>query len=380
MTSVKQTTKRSYGSGSIDERSPGVFLIRWRDNAGKRHNDTVKGNRKNAEAELTKQRISMETGSFSGKKKLTVGAYLQNWIETYATTNCTAKTVQGYRQSINCYTEPIAGITLQKLDATHIQPIYAGMIKRGLSNRTVDALHKTLNIALNTAVKQGTLKRNILDSVIAPKVVKKEIEVWDAETRAKAMTVLRESQYGDFYQLGLMTGMRRGELAGLKWANVNLANQQLQVVNTLQRITGQGLLNGQPKTERSRRSIALSPDTVALLHEIRGRQITQQLEVSDAWTDSGYVFTDASGMPVDPNLATRAFKKVVATAGLPKLTIHGLRHTHATILMEQGVNPKVVSERLGHASPATTMDIYSHVLPDMQEKAALAIDAALAPK
>ncbi len=380
MASVKQTTKRSYGSGGLYERSPGVFLIRWRDNAGKRDSDTIKGNRRKAEAELTKRRISMESGSFNGKKKLTVGAYLQSWLETYATTNCTAKTVQGYKQSINCYTGPIAGITLQKLDATHIQPIYAGMIKRGLSNRTVDALHKALNIALNTAVKQGTLKRNILDSVIAPKVVKKEIEVWDAETRARAMTVLRESQYGDFYQLGLMTGMRRGELAGLKWANVNLANQQLQVVNTLQRITGQGLMNGQPKTERSRRSIALSPDTVALLHEIRGRQITQQLEVSDAWTDSGYVFTDASGMPVDPNLATRAFKKVVATAGLPKLTIHGLRHTHATILLEQGVNPKVVSERLGHASVATTMDIYSHVLPDMQEKAALAIDAALAPK
>jgi integrase len=164
---------------------------------------------------------------------------------------------------------------LQKLDATHIQPIYAGMIKRGLSNRTVDALHKTLNIALNTAVKQGTLKRNILDSVIAPKVVKKEVEVWDAETRANAMTVLRGSQYGDFYQLGLMTGMRRGELAGLKWANVNFANHQLQVVNTLQRITGQGLMKGQPKTERSRRSIALSADTIAFLHEIRGRQITQ---------------------------------------------------------------------------------------------------------
>jgi len=194
------------------------------------------------------------------------------------------------------------------------------------------------------------------------------------------MTVLKESQYGDFYQLGLMTGMRRGELAGLKWANVNLANQQLQVVNTLQRITGLGLVNGQPKTERSIRSIALSTDTVALLHEIRGKQMTQQLEVVDAWTDSGYVFTSADGMPVDPNLATRAFKKVLATAGLPKLTIHGLRHTHATILLEQGVNPKVVSERLGHASVATTMDIYSHVLPDMQEKAALAIDAALAPK
>jgi len=371
-------TKRAYDSGSIRKKGRG-WQIRYRKD-GQRKYEQVTGTFKLAEKVLRERLVAIEKGEYVGKKKLTVGVYLQSWLETYATTNCSAKTVQGYRQSINCYTEPIAGITLQKLDATHIQPIYAGMIKRGLSNRTVDALHKALNIALNTAVKQGTLKRNILDSVIAPKVVKKEIEVWDAETRANAMTVLRGSQYGDFYQLGLMTGMRRGELAGLKWANVNLDNQQLQVVNTLQRITGQGLMNGQPKTERSRRSIALSVDTVALLHKIRGRQITQKLEVIDAWTDSGYVFTDASGMPVDPNRATRAFKKVVSTTGLPKLTIHGLRHTHATILLEQGVNPKVVSERLGHASVATTMDIYSHVLPDMQEKAALAIDAALAPK
>ena len=113
---------------------------------------------------------------------------------------------------------------------------------------------------------------------------------------------------------------------------------------------------------------------------MRGKQITQQLEVADAWTDSGYVFTHPDGMPIDPNLATRAFKKVVTTSGLPKLTIHGLRHTHATILLEQGVNPKIVPERLGHASVATTMDIYSRVLPHMQEKAALAIDTALAPK
>ena len=371
-------TKRAYDSGSIRQKGRG-WQIRYRKD-GERKYEQVNGTFKQAEKVLRERLVAIEKGEYVGTKKLTTSAYLQDWLETYAVTNCTAKTVQGYKQSINCYTAAIASITLQKLDATHIQPIYAGMIKRGLSNRTADALHKALSIALNTAIKQGILKRNPLDNVIAPKVAKKEVEVWDAEMRAKAMTVLKGSQYGDFYQLGLMTGMRRGELAGLKWANVNLANKQLQVVNTLQRITGQGLVNGQPKTERSRRSIALSTDTVALLHEIRGKQMTQQLEVVDAWTDSGYVFTSADGMPVDPNLATRAFKKVLASAGLPKLTIHGLRHTHATILLEQGVNPKVVSERLGHASVATTMDIYSHVLPDMQEKAALAIDAALAPK
>ena len=247
-------TKRAYDSGSIRKKGRG-WQIRYRKD-GQRKYEQVTGTFKLAEKVLRERLVAIEKGEYVGKKKLTVGVYLQSWLETYATTNCSAKTVQGYRQSINCYTEPIAGITLQKLDATHIQPIYAGMIKRGLSNRTVDALHKALNIALNTAVKQGTLKRNILDSVIAPKVVKKEVEVWGAEMRAKAMTVLRGSQYGDFYQLGLMTGMRRGELAGLKWANVNLSNHQLQVVNTLQRITGQGLMNGQPKTERSRRSIA----------------------------------------------------------------------------------------------------------------------------
>ena len=371
-------TKRAYDSGSIRQKGRG-WQIRYRKD-GERKYEQVNGTFKRAEKVLRERLVAIEKGEYVGKKKLTTEAYLQDWLETYAVTNCTAKTVQGYKQSINCYTAAIAGITLQKLDATHIQPIYAGMIKRGLSNRTADALHKALSIALNTAIKQGILKRNPLDNVIAPKVAKKEVEVWDAEMRTRAMTVLKGSQYGDFYQLGLMTGMRRGELAGLKWANVNLANKQLQVVNTLQRITGQGLVNGQPKTERSRRSIALSTDTVALLHEIRGKQMTQQLEVVDAWTDSGYVFTSADGMPVDPNLATRAFKKVLASAGLPKLTIHGLRHTHATILLEQGVNPKVVSERLGHASVATTMDIYSHVLPDMQEKAALAIDAALSGK
>jgi integrase len=375
---MSNITKRAYDSGSIRQKGRG-WQIRYRKD-GQRKYEQVNGTFKLAEKVLRERLVAIEKGEYVGKKKLTTNTYFQDWLETYAVTNCTSKTVQGYRQSINCYTAPIAGITLQKLDATHIQPIYAGMIKRGLSNRTVDALHKALSIALNTAVKQGILKRNPLDNVIAPKVSKKEVEIWDSEIRAEAIKVLKESQYGDFYQLGLITGMRRGEIAGLKWAAVNLANHQLQVVNTLQRITGQGLVNGQPKTERSRRSIALSADTVALLHEIRGKQMTQQIEISDAWTDSGYVFTDADGLPLDPNLMTRAFKKIVTTAGLPKLTIHGLRHTHATMLLEQGVNPKVVSERLGHASVATTMDIYSHVLPDMQEKAALAIDKALSGK
>jgi integrase len=372
--------KRSYGSGNIIERSPGVFLIRYRDNNGKRHNETIKGNRKRAEAVLTQHRVALEGGMFTGKKNLTVGLYLQDWLDTYAVPNCSAKTVQAYRQTINRYTVDISHLQLQKLEATDIQPIYADMSKQKLSNNTIDSLHKVLHIALNTAVKQGVLKRNVMAAVIAPKVVSKQVEVWDPETRSKAIEVLKDSRFGDFYLLALLTGMRKGELAGLKWANVDLERGRLQVVNTLQRISGRGLVLGVPKTERSRRSIALSDASVGLLHEVRGKQTIQKAEIADAWTQSGFVLTHPDGMPLDSEVVSKAFTKLVKEAGFPDLTMHGLRHTHATILLEQGVNPKVVSERLGHASVATTMDIYSHVLPDMQEKAAQVIDTVLSPK
>ena len=372
--------KRSYGSGNIIERSPGVFLIRYRDNNGKRHNETIKGNRKRAEAVLTQHRVALEGGTFAGKKNLTVGLYLQGWLDTYAVPNCSAKTVQAYRQTVNRYTVDIAHLQLQKLEATDIQPIYADMSKQKLSNNTIDSLHKVLHIALNTAVKQGVLKRNVMAAVIAPKVVSKQVEVWDPETRSKAIEVLKDSRFGDFYLLALLTGMRKGELAGLKWANVDLERGRLQVVNTLQRISGRGLVLGVPKTERSRRSIALSDAAVGLLHEVRGKQTIQKAEIADAWTQSGFVLTHPDGMPLDSEVVSKAFTKLVKEAGFPDLTMHGLRHTHATILLEQGVNPKVVSERLGHASVATTMDIYSHVLPDMQEKAAQAIDTVLSLK
>ena len=127
-------------------------------------------------------------------------------------------------------------------------------------------------------------------------------------------------------------------------------------------------------------SVALSPEAIHLLHEIRGKQIAQQTELADAWTQSGNVLTHPDGMPIDPNLVTRAFTKLIRKSGLGRLTIHGLRHTHATMLLESGVNPKIVSERLGHSTIAVTMDVYSHVLPGMQEAAALALDAKLARK
>ena len=149
------------------------------------------------------------------------------------------------------------------------------------------------------------------------------------------------------------------------------------VIRTLQRIYGKGLDIGQPKTPRSRRSISLSQSTGSLLQSVRTRQIEQRLAAGPAWHDTGFVFTKPDGRPTDPDTLSHDFQKIVRATGLPHLTLHGLRHAHATFLLQKGTHAKIVSERLGHSSISVTMDTYSHVLPDMQEAAARAIDEVL---
>lgn len=376
---------RSKGNGSIKQRAPGTWQLRYygppnETGRRKQHNETVKSSRREAERLLRERITAVETGAHVAREKETVGQFLARWLDTYAATNTTAKTQQGYRQCINCYTGPLARIPIQGLTARHIQTVYSEMLRKGLSAATVVQLHRILHRALAVGVKWGILARNAADATTPPRIVRRELAMWNVETIQRFLDVSVGSRYKDFYHLALLTGMRRAELAGLQWAYVDLVDGRLGVVKTLQRISGIGLVESQPKTARSRRSIALSPDAVSLLHEIRGRQIAQQMTVGEVWQNGDYVFTQDDGRPVDPDAITRDFTKLIRKAGLPHLTVHGLRHAHATLLLESGINPKVVSERLGHATIATTMDIYSHVLPGLQESAALALDAKLAKK
>ena len=303
------------------------------------------------------------------------------WLDTYAATNTTLKTQQGYRNNVKCYVQPHLGhIPLQSLTGRNIQSLYSWMLKKGLSATSVVQVHRILRQALSHGVKWGLLTRNVADATTPPRIERKEMQVWDMSTIQQFIGAASASRFGDFYHLALLTGMRRSELAGLQWASLDLAAGRLSVVRTLQRVSGHGLVEGQPKTARSRRSISLSPKTISLFHEIRGRQIAQQLDVGEVWQNRGYVFTQADGRPVDPDMISKDSPKFVKAAGLPHLTLHGLRHGHATMLLEEGFNPKIVSERLGHATVATTMDVYSHVLPGLQDEVAMAIDIKLGRK
>ena len=290
-------------------------------------------------------------------------------METYTATNCTIRTQIGYQGNIDRYIVPAIGIvTVQNLSGSQVQAIYAGMLERGLSHTTVLHVHRILKQMLVCAVKWGVIAKNPVDGATPPKREKKQMPMWDAPTIREFLDDSKGTRYGHIYDFAVKTGMRRSEICGLKWDAVDLEIGRLEVVATLQQIRGQGLVTGAPKTTKSRRNITLGPTTIELLRVVQGSQQLAKIEAGSLWQEQGYVFTHADGSPVLPGSLTENFKDLTRQLEMPPLTLHGLRHAFATLALQAGMNPKVVSEALGHSSVTITLDTYSHVLPNMQDE------------
>ena len=280
-------------------------------------------------------------------------------MATYAATNTTLRTQEGYRGNIERHIIPtIGGVALQNLTGRHVQGIYAAMLDRGLSARTCLHVHRVLRTALAFGVKTGLLSRNVADAATPPRPERTQSPMWDPDTINDFLDAAENSRFCGLYHLAVFTGMRRSEPAGLKCHNVDLFNGRLSVTNTLQRIPGHGPVEGQPKKPRSRRSIALKAEAVALLHAVGGRQIEDQSAIGELWQRLGYDFTQEDGSSIDPESVSKDF------------SFHGSRHVHATWALTAGVKTKIVSERLGNITIAVTMDVYSYVLLGMQDEAA----------
>jgi integrase len=216
----------------------------------------------------------------------------------------------------------------------------------------------------------GLLTRNVCDAVDPPKARNKEMAALDTPDVQKFLDRALASPYGPAFFLDIYTGLRRSELLGLRWTAVDLSTRTLSVTETLQWIKGMGLVALQPKTDRSKRAVSLPPSAVALLSGLKVKQREEREALGLEWKESDYVFSKLDGTPYHPNTVSKAFSKIINQAGIPKVRLHDLRHTHATLMLKQGVHPKIVSERLGHASITITLDTYSHVLPSLQEAAA----------
>ncbi len=368
-----------------------VYLGRDPQTGKKRYQwSSIKGTKKQAEKELTSLLTRLEEGTYTKPTKMTLARYLHQWLVDYAETNTAPRTAERYKQMIDLHLVPHLGhIPLQQLRPNHLQAFYAKSLKEGrvdgkggLSARSVQHLHRVLSEALNHAVKWGIVARNVANAVDPPRPVKKETATiaWEDVPRlldeAKRLERSSGLPYYMLFFTALHTGMRRGELLGLRWCDLDVDMATISVNRSLQVLRDGSLVIREPKTPNARRLISMTP---SLALELREHQIMQEgmrIAMGKTVQQDDLVFAQADGLPINPNTVSPAFAKVSCRAGL-KLRLHDLRHSHATLMLKSGVHPKIVSERLGHATVAFTLDTYSHVVPGLQEAAALTFDENL---
>lgn len=242
-------------------------------------------------------------------------------------------------------------------------------VNRGLAPKTVRHVHTMFHKALNDAVRWGLLARNPADRADPPRPASPEMHVWSPEQLRTFLKFVEPHRLYAAWLLFGTTGMRRGEVLGLRWREVDLKNKRLSIVRALVAVNREVVVS-EPKTSKGRRTVALDAVTAAELECHRIRQLEERLRIGEAWQDTGLVFTHEDGSFLSPRLVSSWFAQLARDAGLPRIRLHDVRHSYATAALIAGIPTKVVSERLGHASIAITLDTYSHVLPNMQEDAA----------
>jgi integrase len=308
---------------------------------------------------------------------LTVSEYLDRWLKDVRDT-VRQSTYQGYEYAIRPHIRPALGrIKLKDLSPAHAKWFYRDRLDSGLAPATVHKLHVVLHKALKAAVADGLVPRNVTAELKPPRITREEINPLDAEQARRLLETAHGDRLEALYVLALNTGMRQGELLALKWDDVDLERSLVRVRRTLTR-SDKGFVLGEPKTKKSRRTIRL---TAGAVHALRGhlsRQLEEMERMRSLYEPGGLIFATETGTIINPsNLRNRSFKLLLRRARLRPIRFHDLRHTCATLLLSKDVNPKVVSEMLGHSSVSLTLDIYSHLLPDMQEKAVSAMEDVL---
>ena len=313
-------------------------------------------------------------------ENMTVGEYLDRWLSDAVRGSVRESTFDRDSYLVRSHIKPIIGRRkLAKLTALDVQRLYRDRLDSGLSPSTVNKIHTVLHKALSQAVRWELIPRNPTDAVKAPRPVSEEMHPLSAEEARRLLEAAKDVELQALYVLAVHTGMRQGELLGLKWSDVDLENRRLSIQRTLTRINnGKHVTLGDPKTRKSRRTVGLTPQAVDALRRHLARQMADIERLGDSYQDQGLVFSTKVGTPINPsNLRQRSLAPLLKRAGLPHIRFHDLRHTCATLLLGKGVHPKFVQELLGHATIAITLDTYSHVLPSMGDQAATAMQEVL---
>jgi integrase len=335
---------------------------------------------KECETAMNKLLVKVEEQTYAPPTKASVREFLtKEWLPGVKAT-IRPTTYRSYEQHVMCHICPhIGSIKLATLTGSRVNALYAKLAeegkkdgKSGLSPLTIHHVHTCLHKACKDAVRWGRLPKNPLDSADPPSTrgaAKKEMQTWNAKQLGAFLAATKDDRLAHLWRVLAMTGMRRGEVCGLRWEDVDLEKGRLSVRRAL--IPHEdGVIVSEPKTARGRRVVALDVVTIEAFKAQAARQIEDRDEADVAWEETGYIFTREDGQALHPQSVSRSFERALNAAKLPRIRLHDLRHTHASLALAAGINPKVVSERLGHATVSITLDTYSHAIPALQEEAA----------
>ena len=373
--------KRGNGEGTIYQRPDGTWCTQITVYAdGRRKRPTLYGKTRKEVADKLNKALSDRDGGLSfDADNLKLGDYLRRWLEDSKKGSVKPATYHGYERMVRNHLAPTLGrIKLKALTPTHLRGLYRQKTDAGLSARTVGYVHATLHNALEQAVNDGLVARNVADAVKPPRMQREEIEPLTPKQARKLLEAVAGDRLEALYDLAVTAGLRQGELLGLKWNDIDLDQGILRVRRTLSSLEGDRPIFNNPKTAKGRRGVKLTAKAVEAIKKHRAQQQEERNRLAGLWQDHGLVFSTRVGTPLSRhNLVNRSFKPLLKRAGLPEILFHDLRHTCATLMLVVGTNPKVIQETLGHANVSVTLDVYSHLLPNMQDEAAQKMDKLL---
>ena len=338
---------------------------------------SFKGSKRDAQAELVRLMDTVRRGEHVEPAKLTLAEYLDRWEQGWLALQVGPKTRERYLELIRLHIRPhIGGLQLHRLQPVHLAELYGGLLKQGLSPGTIAHVHRVVRKALTVAVEWNLLSRNPAAIAKPPRGQTHEIEVITVEHAQKILRCLRGRFLYPIIALALATGMRRGELLALRWGDVDLDAGRIQVERSLEQ-TKAGLRIKEPKTKHGRRGIKVPPSIVAELKAHWTQQQQYRLKLGLGRAGNGdLVFSRRDGMLRSPNATSREWRQLLAEFKLPAISLHALRHTHASQLIASGMDVLTISRRLGHASPTVTLNVYGHLFGSSDDRAAEIIEAA----
>ncbi len=346
---------------------------------GKRKQKKKRGFKTKKEAQqalIEAEHSILKNGIYYEPSKTLYKEYLVDWLSDKKTI-IRESTFKTYSWLIYKYIIPFLGdLELSKIKPIDIQKMYNNLINNNqLSRDNIQKIHSLIKDSLNKAERWGMIQRNVASLVDRPKSFRKEMKIWSVEEVKKFLDISIGSRYYVAFLLALTTGMRQGEILGLRWKDIDFENNSLSIVQTLSH-DGKSF-NSQAKTKTSLRSIILPNETLKILKDHQNMVLLEKQQNDILYIDNNLVVCTNIGTPCLPRNILRTFYSLIKKAELPRIRFHDLRHTHATLLLKQGVNPKIVAERLGHSNIKITLETYSHVLPSMQTDSANKINKLL---